>query len=156
LTIGEMFGLPGFKLPYLVELVRAVGNDRGYTFGKERDPDKPESPTEELATPATLEEELALLVSCRPKRGHGENLNRNLLIAMRFFGFDGLGGATLRELGETFGLTRERVRQICDRIPKVYKRYKVPTPLLKKCIELIAAEVPREAEEVEDKLHSEG
>jgi RNA polymerase primary sigma factor len=39
------------------------------------------------------------------------NLRESLVLRLRF-GLDGLGGKTLREVGKTMGLTRERVRQI--------------------------------------------
>src|SRR5207253_11385069 len=106
------------------------------------------------AVPSTLEGELALIASRRPKRRFASNPNRNERIAMRYFGFDGLGGATLREIGEEFGLTRERIRQICDRIPKLYSRYKLPTSILTQCITLIASQAPCDAEEMEEKLLS--
>jgi hypothetical protein len=159
MTIGELFAVPDFKLPHLVEVVRALGRHYSYTVGNYNDAKEADSPAAEPARPAaptTLEEELAFLASCRPKRQFSANLNRNQRIAMRYFGFDGMGGATLREIGETFGLTRERVRQICDRISKVYKHYKLPTPLLTRCISFIASQAPREADEVEEKLLSEG
>src|SRR5260370_7556959 len=50
----------------------------------------------------TLERELRSLL------GTG----RNALIAARYYGFDGRGGATLQAVGNEIGVTRERVRQI--------------------------------------------
>jgi RNA polymerase primary sigma factor len=40
---------------------------------------------------------------------------RELDITRRYFGLNGLEPMTLEEIGETFGITRERVRQIKDR-----------------------------------------
>ena len=37
-------------------------------------------------------------------------------IAVRYYGWDGQGGTTLEEVGEEFGFTRERIRQIVSRI----------------------------------------
>jgi hypothetical protein len=37
---------------------------------------------------------------------------RDAQIVARYYGFDGLGGGTLRSVGNEFGLTRERVRQV--------------------------------------------
>jgi hypothetical protein len=37
---------------------------------------------------------------------------RNARIAARYYGFDGRGGGSLQAVGNAFGLTRERVRQI--------------------------------------------
>ena len=40
---------------------------------------------------------------------------RELDVTRRYFGLDGVESMTLEEIGETFGITRERVRQIKDR-----------------------------------------
>lgn len=41
---------------------------------------------------------------------------RTARIALRYWGWDGRGGTTLEATGREFGITRERVRQLCDRL----------------------------------------
>ena len=41
---------------------------------------------------------------------------RTARLAVRHWGWDGRGGATLEATGREFGITRERVRQLCDRL----------------------------------------
>ncbi len=98
----------------------------------------------------TLEEELCFWVSYRT------SLDRNKEIAIRYFGFDGSGGATLKEVGMAYGITRERVRQICAWVSRVLQRLKPNTPVLEKCIRSIARQLPSETEEVEKRLHTQG
>ena len=57
----------------------------------------------------TLEEELADMMASRLV-GHAD---RTHLIVARYLGWDGRGGATLQAVGDEFGMSRERVRQIC-------------------------------------------
>ena len=67
-----------------------------------------ESPPVELTT--TLEAELASIAE-------GAEPGRTARIAVRYWGWDGRGGATLEATGREFdGITRERVRQLCERL----------------------------------------
>jgi hypothetical protein len=43
---------------------------------------------------------------------------RTAQLAVRHWGWDGRGGATLEATGREFDITRERVRQLCDRLSK--------------------------------------
>ena len=55
-----------------------------------------------------MEDELEDLV----RRVLKDASDRNISIIVRFFGFDGTGKKTLDEVGQEFGVTTERVRQI--------------------------------------------
>ena len=61
---------------------------------------------------------------------------RTAQIAIRCWGWDGRGGATLETTGREFGgITRERVRQLCERLAKrlgasaLAGRASLPTPI---------------------------
>lgn len=82
--------------------------------------------------------------------------DRDTLIVARHYGFDGKGGANFQRIGNEFGLTRERVRQIvCDAEPR---RHFLPKGLsvLEKAVAAIAASLPAAASEVEAKLQRAG
>jgi hypothetical protein len=57
----------------------------------------------------SLENELADVVSSLT------TTPRNKVIVAKYFGLDGKGARTLQRVGDEYGLTRERVRQICDK-----------------------------------------
>ena len=70
--------------------------------------------------------------------------DRNSSIVARHYGLDGNGGANFSRIGEEFGLTRERVRQIVAGIdPRCYLRPCAVPPLERDigadCIELAGA-----------------
>ena len=114
------------------------------------------------ATQLTLEEELqSVLEATEPRRAgslHSEKSisvdQRAIKIASRRLGWDGRAPATLREVGDEFGLTRERVRQITnkklDRLKPFAKTW-APSyaPALDACRELVLAHVPISSEQMQ-------
>ena len=82
-------------------------------------------------TELSLKEELEGIVRAVGSMG---DEHRNAQIYMRYFGWDGQGGAVLEEVGGMFGLTRERVRQICSKLNRSFKsqRPSVFAPMLDK------------------------
>ena len=81
---------------------------------------------------------------------------RNARIAVRYFGWDGRGGHTLQQVGDAFGLTRERVRQICGRVCKAFEGKRPFAPALDRALGFVATNVPAAVDEIESKLAREG
>ena len=64
----------------------------------------------------TLEDEIkALLAFVNIK-------DRNAIVLKKRLGLDGRGGRTLEEVGQEFGVTRERIRQIVSQAKRKFKR----------------------------------
>ena len=81
---------------------------------------------------------------------------RDAHIAARYYGFDGLGGGTLLNVGQEVGLTRERIRQI---VTTVSTRLSTAPPIsrtLDRTIAFVHDRMPTAAEEIEAELHSQG
>ncbi len=97
----------------------------------------------------TLEEELgdALLHERNP---------RNRDAALKYFGWDGNGPRTLQRVGKEYGLTRERVRQICDKQVDSLKSRRFFLPVLDRTLDFIAKSVPTAADEIEEKIGTAG
>jgi hypothetical protein len=97
----------------------------------------------------TLEEELAAI-------GAGLN-DRDREIIFRKLGFDGAGGCTLEEAGASSGVTRERVRQLIQKLSRhVQGRGHLYLPALDRALSLIASLAPSPAESIEAALKAEG
>lgn len=67
---------------------------------------------------------------------------RNLEIAERYFGWAGNGCETLEEVGNAFGLTRERVRQITSRIERALQSKEFDLPWLGRAVAAIHENCP--------------
>ena len=67
---------------------------------------------------------------------------RDREIISEYYGWDGDGGRTLEELGQQYGLSRERIRQVCMRAAKRYSRSKVFAPALDRALEFVGSQVP--------------
>ncbi|MFI5386747.1 MAG: DNA-directed RNA polymerase subunit alpha C-terminal domain-containing protein [Fimbriimonadales bacterium] len=81
---------------------------------------------------------------------------RNARITVRYFGWDGCGEHTLQQVGDAFGLTRERVRQICSRVSKAFEGKRPFAPALDRALAFVAVNVPASVDEIESKLADEG
>ena len=96
-------------------------------------------------TQTQLEDEFSgLLLPSRNKRQKA--------IAAMYFGFDGSEGCPLEEVGDHFGISRERVRQICEKFKIEWRKGKPYIPQLKRSIEIIAGKMPCSACEAEEHL----
>jgi hypothetical protein len=73
---------------------------------------------------------------------------RSANIVSRVYGLDGRGATTLQEAGDEFGLTRERIRQICDRVAPLVKLQPF-LPKLEMCIRFITPRLPNRADNIE-------
>ena len=82
--------------------------------------------------------------------------DRQTDIATTYFGFDGLGGETLKNIGIKLGLTRERVRQIVTPVARRFNKHRPDLPMLDRTIEFVKNRMPAMAEKIEAQLCSEG
>lgn len=97
---------------------------------------------------STLEDELRGTLAGLT-RGSSRDSARNADVVMLRHGWDGSAPKTLQEVGDEFGLTRERVRQICTRAARRLSKGTRPmTPLLDEALALFAANIPCEASSV--------
>ena len=74
-----------------------------------------------------LDEELREIFACDGNSRDGE-------ILAAYYGWDGGGGATAEVVGRKHRLTRERVRQVCDRLIKRVRNVKVFAPALDRAL----------------------
>lgn len=103
----------------------------------------------EALTRITLEDELmSLLVGVRS--------SRNAEIFARRFGFDGREDATLQELGHEYGMTRERIRQICDGVERIVHIGRPFLPIFDKALDSVVKNLPGIASEIEAQFESQG
>ena len=79
---------------------------------------------------------------------------RNADIAARYYGFDGRGGGTLRAVGNEFGLTGERVRQIVTATSELVRTRRPISPTLDRTIAFVVDRMPAAAGEIEAELRS--
>jgi hypothetical protein len=71
---------------------------------------------------------------------------RDRRIVAEYYGWDGRGRRTLEQLGREYGLSRERIRQVCVGVTKRSGRAAVYAPVLDRTLDLIARRVPCSAE----------
>jgi hypothetical protein len=79
---------------------------------------------------------------------------RGARIAARYYGFDGLGGATLQTVGDEIGLTRERVRQIVTAASLGLTTRRTLSPTFDRTITFVVDRMPAAAGEIEAELRS--
>jgi len=90
----------------------------------------------------------------------GNKADRNAEIVTKYLGFDGLGGRkggfSMAEVGRPWGLTREMVRQITNKISHQGPTTSNVLPKLKKCSEIIDQMLPCEARIIEKAITDAG
>jgi len=79
----------------------------------------------------------------------GDERDRQIIV--RRFGWDGRPPRTLESVGQRYGITRERVRQICTRIEGVQKSEPF-LPVLDRILRMAAAAAPTPADELEKEV----
>ena len=78
---------------------------------------------------------------------------RNAQILIGYYGWDDGCPHTLTEIGERFGITRERVRQVCAKFTKKLQGAStMPAPTLDRALALVAAQLPCSAARLEAEL----
>lgn len=108
--VARVLGIPRKKLPIIKKAIRIHNmtpqtdqGDSGWSLGEILMDDQTRTPDEELLEHDSLNRVMALLESMDSREA--------TVLRMRF-GLDDGQPKTLKEIGETLGLTRERVRQI--------------------------------------------
>ena len=81
---------------------------------------------------------------------------RDAQIVCRYLGWDGRGGATLEQVGKEVSLTRERVRQVQDRVLRKLKESAPAPTVLTGALNYVREAAPAEAEEIERGLQATG
>src|ERR1043165_1670390 len=143
LTLAEALEIPGFGMQCLLDFLDAVDRFcRGETE-KPREPKAPFGPYADFKLHQYLEDELRDLVSRSVSNSEPTLASRNIDIVMMLYGCGGGGGGvTLQEVGETFGITKERIRQICEKVAERLKLLRSLPPRLKAVLEMIAQQLP--------------
>jgi len=100
-------------------------------------------------TQLSLEEELIQLFS-----PHATSRDRQ--IVTEYYGWDGRGGHTLEALGQKYGLSRERIRQVCVRAVKRNRRVKVFAPVLDRALAFLAQRIPATADRLQAEFDEAG
>jgi Sigma-70, region 4/Bacterial RNA polymerase, alpha chain C terminal domain len=155
LTLGDVLEIPGFGMRCLVDYLDAV--DR-FRRGEKRQPQELGAPIDlfaEMEPHQYLEDELRDVFRRGFKEKATAQSSRNTDVVLMYYGGDGGGGTTLREIGVKYGMTRERVRQICDRLSQRVKQYRSQLPRLRAVLDMIVQHLPSEAETIEQLLQTE-
>jgi hypothetical protein len=81
---------------------------------------------------------------------------RDKQIVAEYYGWDGQGGHTLEDLGHKYGLSRERIRQVCVRAIKRNRGAKVFAPVLDRALAFIAQRIPCTADGLKTEFDAAG
>ncbi|MBU4271458.1 MAG: hypothetical protein KKA28_06305 [Planctomycetes bacterium] len=100
-------------------------------------------------TGMTLEQELIDIFASTPSQR-----NREILIG--YYGWEDGRQHTLTEVGARFGITRERVRQVCAKLTKRLKTAPVSAPIMDRVLKLISEMLPAPAARIEAELTGQG
>jgi len=104
----------------------------------------------------SLEEELSNFINIPQHSYNADLIERNNKIIASYFGLDGGGRKALQSVGKKFDLTRERVRQICDKFEKDLmwrvQRQTPHLPIFNASLKFIAKNLPDKASVIEAKL----
>ena len=96
-----------------------------------------------------LEEELVEVFSPTDR-------GRDREIVSLYYGWDGRGGHTLEELGRRYGLSRERIRQVCVRAVKRNRGVQVFAPVLDRALDFLARSLPQEVQKLQAEFDAAG
>lgn len=154
--------------PRLGHLVRSISGDAGSTLdianrllARSQDPPDPQDLARQVQNvrrqierlcAMPLEDELRDLLQAGQSRRHADTRDRTTQIVTRYLGWDGTGPRTLEKVGEEFGLTRERIRQVSGLILGRLRGREIFTPILDKVLDFVRARVPKVADEIEGAL----
>jgi hypothetical protein len=148
--------------PRFAQFIRAVGVDaetaRGAADGllaRPRDPAHASAAAEairqmcdviERMPKLTLEEELIQVFASTPKK-------RNAEILIGYYGWKDGKQHTLTEIGDRFGITRERVRQVCAKLTRKHEDLEsILAPVLDRALGFIHSQLPCPAAKIEAEL----
>lgn len=154
--LERLLRLKGFGTTCLVDLLVSVESAGATQISRataqKAEGKVPKRPRRGAATGTCLEDELWALLDGLPPARTPEAKERNRRIAAAYFGFDGHGGETLLSIGRRYGLTRERVRQLCLPMVRHFRARRFPTPILDRIVEHVSARVPSLAGPIEREL----
>ncbi|MFH1267787.1 MAG: DNA-directed RNA polymerase subunit alpha C-terminal domain-containing protein, partial [Planctomycetota bacterium] len=102
----------------------------------------------------TLEAELMQIFS--PVVTQRASDGRDREIVALYYGWDSTGSHTLEQLGTRYGLSRERIRQVCVRAMKRNRGAKVFAPVLDRVLTFIAKRLPKRVDELKPELDAAG
>jgi len=100
----------------------------------------------------SLEEELKSIAVAATE---GKADSRILDTVIKRFGWDGQGGCSLARAGEGLGVTRERVRQLCQEVTAALEANRLFAPILDRAIRIVRGFLPAPARDIEKALVSE-
>ncbi|NCO33406.1 MAG: hypothetical protein GW893_06005 [Armatimonadetes bacterium] len=103
----------------------------------------------------SLEEELSDLLRCAHLGGSALT-ERNHRLMVQLLGWDGHGGSTLQQVGDTEGITRERARQILRRAVNKLEGRQIFAPTLDRALSFLAEQQALPLEAVARRLAEEG
>jgi hypothetical protein len=154
-----------FSDPRLGELLRAmdpesrtVGEMIERVLRRRLDPPDPLRLCEQLRelrqqirqlTRLCLEEELAQIFA--PSAG-----GRDRQIVAQYYGWDGRGGRTLEQLGKKYGLSRERIRQVCVRTIQRDGSQTVFAPVLDRALRFLGQRFPKTLDRLQAEFDASG
>lgn len=107
----------------------------------------------------SLEDELFEVIHTAFAKPSKAGTERNAKAIARRYGWDGRGGSTLEEIAGEFGLSRERIRQICEPIEAALKsleQQRLFAPVLQRALDFIAAQAPLTTEAMAMQLANSG
>jgi len=81
---------------------------------------------------------------------------RDRRIVVEYYGWDGRGSHTLEVLGKKYGLSRERIRQVCVKAVKRARDVKVFAPVLDRTLEFLGTQYPKGLKRVQAELDAGG
>jgi hypothetical protein len=82
--------------------------------------------------------------------------DRDVEIAIKLFGWSGLGRRTLESVGQDYGVTRERIRQVSDRAIRKIRDGHIQMPWLLRAVEVIRNRCPATLEVLSASLQEAG
>lgn len=139
-TIGDLLKIKGFGKLCLLDLLTALA--------KQRTGAAPKDGHQSIGLDHDL---LDVIKSAQPKRS-ARMRERNTRVLARYLGWDGRGGAVLQTVGDEFGMSRQRVLQICEPIIKKIRRDMPSLPALDATISFVANLSPGVADKIENEL----
>jgi hypothetical protein len=156
LTLGEILEIPGFGMQCLVNYLDGVDRFRRGETERRGKVNELAGLYAELELHQYLEDELRDLVQRSFGEKNPELASRNIEIVLMHYGCDGGGGTILQEVGEKFGITKERIRQICEKAVGRLKQLRARPSRLNAVLEMIGQNLPSDAATLEKLLQTQG
>jgi len=175
-TQAELLGIRNFGRKSLAEINSKL-HRMGLSLGMQVSRWPPDDIEEELRSlEAELEEKrlgeakeayekaIPKITCLEDELSHLANLarsQRDMRIVIRYFGWDGSANRTYEAVGNEFGITRERVRQIIVKFHRrirwrLYRSKRFYTPIIDRALEFVSQHTLSYAKEIESQLAAKG